>query len=112
MEIDIVAESKCGRVVLVEVKKTPAKTGLNTVEDFQEKVEAYRRLFPEKTILPGIYQGSETLLWRARYRNSRADWTLLGKYKDEYFDDGDKRMGEEFPSTHLNGNLNDFCIIT
>jgi len=60
--IDIVAESKCGRVVLVEVKKTPAKTGLNTVEDFQEKVEAYRRLFPEKTILPRIYQGSETLL--------------------------------------------------
>ena len=54
MEIDIVAESKCGRVVLVEVKKTPAKTGLNTVEDFQEKVEAYRWLFPEKTILPAV----------------------------------------------------------
>jgi hypothetical protein len=52
MEIDIVANSNCGRVILVEVKKTQDKTGFNMVEDFQEKVEAYSTLFPEKTILP------------------------------------------------------------
>ena len=52
MEIDIVANSNCGRVVLVEVKKTQDKTGFNTIEDFQEKVEIYKTLFPEKTILP------------------------------------------------------------
>jgi len=52
MEIDIVANSNCGRVVLVEVKKTQDKTGFKTVEDFQEKVEIYKTLFPEKTILP------------------------------------------------------------
>ncbi|MDM8562210.1 hypothetical protein QUF54_02535, partial [Candidatus Marithioploca araucensis] len=38
MEIDVVAESKCGRFVLVEVRKTKTKMGLKTVSDFQEKV--------------------------------------------------------------------------
>jgi hypothetical protein len=52
MEIDVVAESKCGRVILVEVKKTQDKTGLKILEDFQEKVEVYRHRFPEKLILP------------------------------------------------------------
>ena len=51
MEIDIVAQSKCARAVLVEVKKTQDKIGLNMVEDFQEKVEVYEKHFPEKTIL-------------------------------------------------------------
>jgi hypothetical protein len=54
MEIDIVANSKCGRVILVEVKKTQEKMGINTVEDFQEKVDVYKTLFPEKIILPAF----------------------------------------------------------
>ena len=51
MEIDIVAESSCGRVVLVEVKKTQTKIGLNKVEDFQEKVEVYKTTFPDAIVL-------------------------------------------------------------
>jgi hypothetical protein len=54
MEIDIVAESDCGRVVLVEVKKKKVKTSIKEVADFWEKVEAYQRLFPERKILPAI----------------------------------------------------------
>jgi hypothetical protein len=51
MELDIVAESSCGRVVLVEVKKTQTKMSLNKIEDFQEKVEVYKTLFPDAIIL-------------------------------------------------------------
>ncbi len=51
MELDIVAQSSCGRAVLVEVKKTQAKTGLNKVEDFQEKVEVYKTTFPDAIVL-------------------------------------------------------------
>ncbi len=54
MEIDVRAESSCGRVILVEVKKRQTKTGLETVEDFQEKVDAYAKCFPDKTILPAF----------------------------------------------------------
>jgi len=52
MEIDIVAQSSCGREILVEVKKTQEKIGSNIVEDFQEKVEVYRKQFPEHILLP------------------------------------------------------------
>ena len=51
MELDIVAQSSCGRVVLVEVKKTQSKMGLNKMEDFQEKVEVYKTLFPDAIVL-------------------------------------------------------------
>jgi hypothetical protein len=54
MEIDIVAESDCGRAVLVEVKKKKVKTSLKEVVDFWEKVEAYQRLFPDRKVLPAI----------------------------------------------------------
>jgi hypothetical protein len=54
LEIDIVAESSCGRVVLVEVKKRQQKTTAQLVEDFQEKVEAYQQQFPEALILPAF----------------------------------------------------------
>ena len=54
MEIDIVATSSCGRVVLVEVKKTQAKTGLKKVEDFQEKVLVYQENHPDKLVLPAF----------------------------------------------------------
>ena len=45
MEIDIVAESKCGRVVLVEVRKTQTKMGLKAMSEFQEKVEIDGKIF-------------------------------------------------------------------
>ncbi|MCP4691259.1 MAG: hypothetical protein GY859_24650 [Desulfobacterales bacterium] len=48
MEFDVIAESNCGRVALVEVKKTKDATGLKIVEDFQEKLQAYATLFPDK----------------------------------------------------------------
>ena len=54
MEIDVKAESRCGRVVLVEVKKTQAKIGLKAVEDFQEKIEVHRNRFPDKIIMPAF----------------------------------------------------------
>jgi hypothetical protein len=54
MEIDIVAESKCERVVLVEVRKKQVKTSLKDVEDFQDKVDVYKQLFPEKMVLPAF----------------------------------------------------------
>ncbi|MCK5524363.1 MAG: hypothetical protein KAI83_14620, partial [Thiomargarita sp.] len=54
MEIDIVAESNCGRVVLVEVRKKKVKTTLKEVEDFWEKVETYQLLFPERQVLPAF----------------------------------------------------------
>jgi len=54
MEIDVVAESSCGRVVLVEVKKTQTKIGLAILEDFQEKVDVYGKLFADKKILPAF----------------------------------------------------------
>jgi len=52
LELDVVAESKCGRVILVEVTQT--QIGLSLVETFQEKVEVYGRLFPDKKILPAF----------------------------------------------------------
>ncbi|MDM8562307.1 hypothetical protein QUF54_03035, partial [Candidatus Marithioploca araucensis] len=54
MEIDIVAQSSCGREVLVEVRKRQKKMDLNVVEDFQEKVAVYQKQFPEAIILPAF----------------------------------------------------------
>ncbi|MEN8216019.1 MAG: hypothetical protein ABFS56_06520 [Pseudomonadota bacterium] len=54
MEIDVVAESKCGRIVLVEIKKTKTKIGLKTVTDFQEKVEVYGKILATSFILPAV----------------------------------------------------------
>jgi hypothetical protein len=54
IEIDIVAESDCGRVVLVEVKKKQVKTNLNEVKEFIEKVETYKGQFSDKIILPAF----------------------------------------------------------
>ncbi|MDM8538023.1 hypothetical protein QUF70_14805 [Desulfobacterales bacterium HSG17] len=52
MEIDVLAESDCNRVVLAEVKKTKDPTGLKPVQDFQEKVSIWSTLFPDKKPLP------------------------------------------------------------
>ncbi len=54
MEIDIAAQSSCGRTVLVEVKKTKAKTGLAIIENFQEKAAVYKKQFPDQNILPAF----------------------------------------------------------
>ncbi len=54
MEIDVLAESACGRCVLAEVKKTGDKTGVGAVRKFAEKLEVYRQLFPKKNILPAF----------------------------------------------------------
>ncbi|MDM8561373.1 hypothetical protein [Candidatus Parabeggiatoa sp. HSG14] len=51
-EIDIVAESSCGRVVLMEVKKRLTKSSLEMVSVFLEKIDTYHSLFPEAIILP------------------------------------------------------------
>ncbi len=54
MEIDVMAESDCGRVVLAEVKKTKDKTGLRAVKTFHEKTRAFAKRFPEKKVLPAF----------------------------------------------------------
>jgi len=54
MELDLVAYSSDGRVVLVEVKKRKEKTGPNIVQDFWEKVQTYQQLHPDKIVLPAI----------------------------------------------------------
>ena len=54
MELDVVAESSCGRVVVVEVKKWKEPIGATPVEDFAEKLKVYATQFPDKTILPAF----------------------------------------------------------
>ncbi|MCP4218799.1 MAG: hypothetical protein GY765_29475 [bacterium] len=54
LEIDIAADSQCGRAVLVEVKKTQAKTNKKQVEDFQEKIEVYGKQNPDRNVLPAF----------------------------------------------------------
>ncbi|MCP4693061.1 MAG: hypothetical protein GY859_33775 [Desulfobacterales bacterium] len=55
MEIDVQAESSCGRVALVEVKKTANKIGVGEVRIFIKKLDAYRRAQPHKKILPAFF---------------------------------------------------------
>jgi len=54
MELDVVAQSSDGRVVLVEVKKRKEKSGPDIVQDFWEKVQTYQQLHPDNIILPAI----------------------------------------------------------
>ena len=54
MEIDVLAESDCGRSVLVEVKKTQNKMGVSAVSVFQEKVIEFGKRFPAKQVLPAF----------------------------------------------------------
>ncbi len=55
MEIDVIAESDCGRVILVEVKKMSTAVGQSMVSDFLEKIDAYSRIYPEKIILKAFF---------------------------------------------------------
>ncbi|QTA81430.1 p-loop domain-containing protein [Desulfonema limicola] len=54
MEIDVRADSECGRVVLVEVKKTEKKTGIKTLRLFMEKTKVFQKIFPGKKVLPAF----------------------------------------------------------
>ncbi len=54
MELDVVAESSDGRVVLVEVKKWQTPVGATVMTDFLEKVAVYTEQHPEKIILPAF----------------------------------------------------------
>ncbi len=54
MEIDVRADSACGRTVLVEVKKTEKKSGIAQTRQFLEKVESFSKRFPKKKILPAF----------------------------------------------------------
>jgi predicted Mrr-cat superfamily restriction endonuclease len=53
-EIDIVAESSCGRVVLVEVKKRQQKTNQTMVAEFLSKIAGYQNQSPNALILPAF----------------------------------------------------------
>jgi len=54
MELDIVAQSSDGRVLLIEVRKRKTKSTPKDVQDFQEKVSVYQALHPKQTVLAGF----------------------------------------------------------
>ncbi|MCP4400064.1 MAG: restriction endonuclease, partial [bacterium] len=54
MELDVVAESSCGRIVVVEVKKWKDPVGITPVEDFVDKLAVYAKQVPDNTILPAF----------------------------------------------------------
>ena len=53
-ELDVVAESACGHVLVVEVKKRAVKTSAAQVQDFYEKAAAYQHQQPDQTIAPAF----------------------------------------------------------
>ncbi|MCP4021412.1 MAG: hypothetical protein GY729_06190 [Desulfobacteraceae bacterium] len=55
MEMDVLAESDCGRILAVEVKKTKNPTGLALVKDFLEKIGTYAEQHPEKRLVPAYF---------------------------------------------------------
>ncbi len=54
MEIDVRADSACGRTMLVEVKKTKDKIGIAQTRQFREKAQAFAKCHPKKKILPAF----------------------------------------------------------
>ncbi len=55
MEMDVLAESDCGRVLAAEVKKTKKPSGLTLIRDFTEKLAVYAAQYPEKQMLPAFF---------------------------------------------------------
>ncbi|CAN2042223.1 ATPase domain-containing protein [Candidatus Magnetomoraceae bacterium gMMP-15] len=53
MEIDVVAKSECGRILLIEVKYS-TKIGIKIIRDFLEKVEIYKDQHAGAVILPAF----------------------------------------------------------
>jgi hypothetical protein len=54
LELDVVAESSCGRILVVEVKKRAVKTSAIQVEDFCEKAAAWQSQRPDQVIVPAF----------------------------------------------------------
>ena len=53
-ELDVVAESACGRVVVAEVKKWKTPVGRNITEDFSEKAGIFSQQNPDRTVIPAF----------------------------------------------------------
>ena len=53
-EIDVVAQSRDNRVILVEVRKRQEKSNLTDVEDLRDKVADYANLHDGQSILPAF----------------------------------------------------------
>ena len=54
MELDVVAESDCGRVVVAEVKKWRTPVRRNITEDFSEKAGIFSQQNPGRTVIPAF----------------------------------------------------------
>ena len=54
MELDVVAESDCGRVVVAEVKKWKTPVRRNITEDFSEKAGIFSQQNPGRTVIPAF----------------------------------------------------------
>ena len=55
MEIDVIAESDCGRVIIAEVKKLSKPAGIAIISQFMEKIDVYSQLYSEKKVLPAVF---------------------------------------------------------
>ena len=58
IEFDVKAESSCGRVILVEVKKWKKKVGINVIRDFIEKLDIYSKQNPDNKVLAAVFSSS------------------------------------------------------
>jgi hypothetical protein len=54
MEMDVVAQSACGRVLVVEVRKRQVKANATDVEDLLEKAAVYAAHHPDTRVLPAF----------------------------------------------------------
>ena len=54
MEVDVFAKSDCGKVLIVEVKKTKQAVGRLVVEGFWEKVSVYANLNEGVSVIPAV----------------------------------------------------------
>ena len=55
MELDVQAESDCGRILAVEVKKTKEPVGAAAARDFIEKIGALALSRPENRIISAFF---------------------------------------------------------
>jgi hypothetical protein len=54
LELNVLAESACGHLLVVEVKKTKTKTGFNIIKAFLEKANVLAAERPEQTVIPAV----------------------------------------------------------
>ena len=57
-EIDMIARSDCGRTLLVQVKTTEKRTGVQAVRDFMDKTAAFAEALRERKIVPAFFSRS------------------------------------------------------